>query len=164
MEQTYKNVEIVITKNGKMAQNTNTGILKATGKYIKILYLDDYFSSPTSLQRMVEQFTTTKWLMVGTNNNIFPRWTDNIETGNNKLGSPSALMMVNEEPLLFDERMSWMLDCDLYKRMEKRWGKPKILAGDYVTIGEGDHQVSHIMTDDEKRAEERFMQEKYAKN
>ena len=45
LEQTYKNYEIVITKEGKMAENTNAGIKKATGELIKILYMDDCLRS-----------------------------------------------------------------------------------------------------------------------
>src|SRR3990167_4224394 len=56
MEQTFKDYEIIITKEGKMAENTNAGIEKARGELIKILYLDDYFTDKLALEEMVKNF------------------------------------------------------------------------------------------------------------
>lgn len=171
VSQTFKNWELIITKDGKMAENTNSGIKRARGEYIKILYLDDYFSDPLSLETMVNWFGQgVEWLICGTNNNPLPQWTDDIETGNNKLGSPSALMFRNRwgiypfgDNVFFDERLSWLLDCDLYKRLYRRYGKPQILGGNYITLGEGDHQMTHILTDEQKLAEYELIKRKYAK-
>lgn len=162
MEQTFQDFEIVITKQGKMAENTNAGMNKARGELIKVLYLDDRLASPTALEEMVEAFTDeVLWMIVGVNTNPNPRWTDDIETGNNKLGSPSALMVRRANAILFDEEMSWLLDCDYYKRMCKMYEEPKILAGEYVVIGEGPHQMTHILTAEDKQAEVNYMQTKY---
>jgi hypothetical protein len=144
-----------------MAENTNAGIKRARGELIKILYLDDYLENDYALQDMVDNFTG-EWMVVGTNNNPTPQWTDDIETGNNKLGSPSALLIRNGSPLLFDENMSWLLDCDYYKRMHAKYGQPQILGGVYVVIGEGDHQTTHLLTDEEKQDESIYLQNKYA--
>lgn len=159
--QTFKDWELIITKDGKMAENTNTGIKRARGEYVKIVYLDDYFSFDYSLEHIMT--IESEWSIFGTQNNPFPEWTDDIETGNNRLGSPSALIFKNhfEENLLFDESMSWLLDCDYYKRMEKKWGKPQIVASNVITLGTGDHQTTHILTDEEKLAEHKYMNEKY---
>lgn len=163
-EQSFKNWELIITKEGKMAENTNKAIKRAHGRIIKILYLDDYFSVPDSLWNMVINFQPEdKWMMVGTNDNYYPKWTDDIETGNNRLGSPSALIMRNHKALMFDENMSWLLDCDLYRRLYNKYGMPKILNGNYITIGKGDHQMTHILTDEEKLSEHEYMAQKYEK-
>lgn len=158
--QTFRDFELIITQDGKMAENTNSGIKQARGELIKVLYLDDCLSSDTALEDMVKNFTGD-WMIVGTNNNSEPYWTHDIRLGNNKLGSPSALIMRNEFPLMFDETMSWLLDCDYYHRMHQRWGEPQILRGNYVTIGEGDHQMTHILTDGEKQAEVNYIKQKY---
>lgn len=164
-EQTFKDWELIITKDGKMAENTNAGIKRARGELIKILYLDDYFATDTALAEMVDLFTPiTEWLIVGVDSNPNPYWTDDIEQGNNKLGSPSALMFRNhfEQNLLFDERMSWLLDCDLYKRMNKTFGKPYIYPGIHLNLGQGDHQMTHILTNQEKLKEHELINQKYA--
>lgn len=159
-EQTFQDFEIIITKQGKMAENTNAGIKRARGEYIKILYLDDCLAHPFALEEMMS--LEAKWLIVGTNNNLFPYYTEDIHLGNNKLGSPSALLFKNDAPLLFDEKMTWLLDCDYYKRMHERYGEPDILSGLHVIIGEGPHQMTHKISSDDKKSEEEYMKEKYA--
>src|SRR3990167_11291223 len=108
MEQTFKDYEIVIVKEGKMAENTNVGIKRARGELIKILYLDDYLAHPNALQDIVSNFEG-EWMITGVDTNPNPKWTDNIYLGNNKLGSPSALAMRKKTALLFDGRLSWLL-------------------------------------------------------
>lgn len=162
-EQTFQDYELIITKAGKMAENTNAAIKKARGEIIKILYLDDCLADKNSLQEIVDSFTPdTQWLITGCDTNSNPYYTGDIHKGNNKLGSPSVLAMRNDNPLLFDENMSWLLDCDYYKRMYKRYGEPKILPGVHVVMGIGDHQMTNILTSSEKSGEENYMQKKYA--
>lgn len=163
--QTFKDWELIITKDGKMAENTNSGIKRARGEYIKILYLDDYFTESKSLEYLMEYLERqpVEWQVCGTHNNLVPAWTDDIEMGNNKLGSPSALIFKNnlEDNLLFDERMSWLLDADLYKRMKYKFGLPMIVYGNYITLGQGDHQMTHILTNEEKFRELELIKQKY---
>jgi GT2 family glycosyltransferase len=162
-EQTFQDFEIVITKEGKMAENTNAGIRRARGELIKILYLDDCLTDKWSLEEMVHNFThNVNWMIVGTSTNPHPYWTPDIVTGNNKLGSPSALMFRNEQPLLFDENMSWLLDCDYYHRLYERYGEPYILDAVNVTMGIGDHQMTNILSDEEKENEFNYISNKYA--
>ena len=161
MEQNFQDFEIVITKQGKMANNTNAGINYARGEYIKILYLDDTLAHPNALQEMVDAIGEKKWLICGCDTNEFPYYTEDIQNGNNKLGSPSCLMIKNDQPMLFDENMSWLLDCDYYKRMYQSYGEPVILEGVHVNMGVGDHQMTHILTYAEKRVEEEYINRKY---
>ncbi len=159
--QTFKDWELIVTKDGKMAENTNAGIKRARGEYIKILYLDDYFTGKDSLDIMVNGMTSD-WLIAGTEDNPNPYWTDDIATGNNKLGSPSALMIKRENVLSgFDERMSWLLDCDYYARLYRMFGPPMILNGNLITLGKHDGQMTHILTDEEKLKEFELMRQKY---
>ena len=164
--QTFTDWELIITKDGKMAENTNSGIKRARGELIKILYLDDYLYHERALQDIVEVFddSNCEWCITSTDTNRNPYWTDDIETGTNKLGSPSALTFRNhfEDNLLFDERMSWLLDCDYFKRMESKHGKPYIYSLRVnVHIGQGNHQMTHILTDEEKLAEHELVKLKY---
>lgn len=163
--QTFLDWELVITKDGKMAENTNSAIKKARGKWVKILYLDDYFSHPFALSAMVYEAESggRDWGVCGASNNQNPKWTDDIETGNNKLGSPSALIFRNlfDNNLLFDERMSWLLDCDYYKRLNDRFGSPFILSGNHVTLGIGQHQMTNILTAQQKLSEHILIKQKY---
>ena len=160
MSQTFKDYEIVLTKDGLMAENSNSAIKRAKGELIKILYLDDYFAHKDALADIVDAFKGN-WLITGTDNNPHPYWTDDIHTGNNKLGSPSALTFKNDNPLLFDEKLSWLLDCDLYTRLFERYGEPVILDDINVVIGCGTHQSTHLLSDELKASEVNYLMKKY---
>lgn len=162
MEQTFQDFEIVIVKEGKMAENTNAGIKRARGELIKILYLDDHLAHKDALKDIVEAFKG-QWLINGTHNNPSPYWTHDIETGNNKLGSPSALTIRNDNPLLFDEKMTWLLDVDYYRRMYDKYGPPEILEGVHVNLGIGDHQMTNLIGDEVKLKEHKYMNKKWQK-
>jgi glycosyltransferase involved in cell wall biosynthesis len=159
-EQSFQDFELIITKEGRMAENTNVGIKRATGDLIKILYLDDYLAHKDALKDIVEAFDG-HWLITGTDDNPNPYWTDDIETGNNKLGSPSALTILNDNPLLFDESLSWMLDCDYYRRMYSQYGEPVVLSSVGVNMGVHEGQMTNILTDEEKEGELTYLIEKY---
>ncbi len=164
--QSFTDFEVIITKDGKMAENTNSAIRKAQGKLVKILFMDDYFANENSLQDIVDNFPDEiNWLITGTNTNPIPEPTEDIRTGNNKLGSPSALTFRNrfEKNLMFDENMSWLLDCDYYHRLMNEWGSFGTLPGVNVMIGIGDHQMTHILTNEEKLAEHEYINKKYEK-
>lgn len=176
MSQSFKDYELVIVQEGKMAANTNAGMEKATGELIKILYLDDYFAHPDALWNIVDNFSIEDtWLATGClhqeaspdvleepHSPHFAQYTEDIHTGNNRLGSPSVITFRNKGHLLFDENLSYFLDCDLYKRYHAEYGLPKIINDLNVVIGIGGHQTSAIMPSSEKLAEFNYMQNKYA--
>lgn len=164
--QTYQDYEIVITEEGKMAENTNAAIRQCKGDLIKVLYMDDWLAHKDALKNIVNAMKDkdTSWLITGVDTNPNPRWTPDIHTGNNKLGSPSALTMRKNRTLLFDENLSWLLDCDLYYRMARKYGTPTILSEVNVNIGIHDGQMTNLMSDKEKRKEFWYMQKKYEKD
>jgi len=165
LDQTFKDVEIVITKDGKMAENTNSGIKKAKGELVKILYMDDWLDDIEYLEKVVRTFESERveWVITGSTTNLTPYWTDDIETGNNKLGSPSALTFRNhfEDNLLFDEKLSWLLDCDLYRRMFDKYKSVHIQPKTLVGIGIHPGQMTNLMSDDYKLSEHKYMRSKY---
>lgn len=161
-EQSFQDFEIIITKAGKMAENTNEGLRQARGELIKILYLDDYLAHKDALKDIVEAFTPqANWLITGANNNPYPYYTEDILTGNNKLGSPSVLTIRNGLGVYFDEKMTWLLDCDVYNSLYRKYGEPVIIDGVGVIIGEGDHQVTHQLSAETKNAEADYLLKKY---
>lgn len=176
MSQSFTDYEIVITQEGTMPINTNAGIKKARGELIKIMYLDDYFAHPHALRNIVDNFgTEDKWLVTGcihqrTSDRDFyedphsphyPVYTQDIHRGNNRIGSPSVLTIRNEGHLLFDERLSWLLDCDLYKRYFDTYGPPNVLNDLNVVIGIHEGQTSVTMAKEEKLQEHHYLDKKY---
>lgn len=170
MKQTFTDYEIVITQAGLMAENTNAGIKKATGEIVKILYMDDYLAHENSLLNIVDAFDKdTQWLVTGClhqrgdetpHSPHYPVYTHDISTGNNQIGSPTVLSLRRESALLFDESLSWVLDCDLYQRYYKLYGEPKILNDLNVVIGLGDHQTTYALSDAQKAQEHNYLMNK----
>ena len=170
--QTYKDYEIVIVQDGLMAENTNAGIRKANGELVKILYLDDYFAHENALKDIVESFMENDtWLVTGClhqsgieppHSYHEPKYTDDIYTGNNCIGSPSVLTFRRGGTEYFDTQLSWLLDCDLYKRLHDKYGLPTILNSPNVVIGLHQGQTSNLLSDEDKKKEQDYLIEKYA--
>lgn len=159
------NVNRFINENIGMAQNTNAGIVAAKGELIKILYMDDYLAHKDSLKNIVDGFTGN-WLVTGCDNDKgtglhYPTYNDQIYTGNNTIGSPSVLTIKNDNPLLFDEEMTWLLDCDYYKRLYEKYGEPTILNDINVIIGIGEHQITNKLSQKQKDDEGEYIKKKY---
>lgn len=167
--QTFTDFELVATEVGKMAENTNEGIRQAKGEIVKILFMDDYLGHPLALQNIVDSWKGG-WLVTACEHDDgmdrfhthFPKWNDQMHTGNNTIGSPSVLAFENKEPELFDETLSWMLDCDLYMRLFKRYGPPTILNDIGVVIGVGSHQTTATMSDEAKQKEVEKITKRYS--
>ena len=153
-----------------MAQNTNNGIKLAEGELIKILYMDDYMAHDEALEKINKKFEG-QWLVSGCTHTTYgrnffnphiPFYTPDIHTGNNTIGSPSVMTIKNENPLLFDEKMTWLLDCDYYKRMFDLYGEPTILKDLNVVIGIHDAQATNTMGEERKILEREYITQKYA--
>ena len=166
-QQSFKDYEVILTKSGKMAENTNRAIQCAKGEIIKILYMDDYLAHPESLKNIAENFKGG-WLVTGCVHNFgdgimkkphFARYEGVLPSSKivNSIGSPSVLAFENKDPLLFDENMTWVLDVDYYQRLLKRYGPPTILDSYDVVMGCGDHQITHIISEETKRLEEKYL-------
>lgn len=171
-EQTFTDYEIVLTREGSMPVNSNAAIWKASGEIVKILYMDDYFADANALRRIAEVFEEgATWAVSGClhqdgdgvpHTPHIPSYSEKIYTGINTIGSPSVLAFRKDHALLFDERLSWLLDCDLYKRLHDLYGTPKIIEALDIVIGIGPHQTSNSMNDEEKRKEYQLVMEKHA--
>ena len=153
--------EIVVTENpGGWSANHNEAIKKCKGDIIKFLHMDDMLTDEFALNRIVSNFRGG-WLVNACNhthgkdlfNTHYPVWTDDILTGNNKIGGPSVLAIENNDPLLFDESLTWLVDCEYYHRLYKRYGPPTILDNVCSTIGIHKGQATNIISDERKLLE-----------
>jgi len=151
-----------------MAQNTNEGIRRAKGELIKILYMDDYLAHTDSLLKIINHFKGN-WLVTACLHDdgieVFKphlaKYSPDIYLGNNTIGGPSVLTIKNENPLLFDEEMTWLLDCDYYKRCFDKWGEPDIMRDYNVIMGLHPEQATNTMGRDRKLQEYNYMRKKY---
>ncbi len=138
--------------------------------------MDDFLAHEKSLEKIVDHFDG-EWLVTGCNHistdslgvikdhfhNHIPRYSQDIHTGNNTIGSPSVLTIRNDSPLLFDEEMTWLLDVEYYSRLYSRYGLPTILKDINVTIGLHSGQMTNILNDELKQKEHNYLNKKYAK-
>lgn len=150
-----------------MANNTNHAIDNASGRLIKILFQDDYFSSTQSLEEIIKHFTPTcSWLVTGCTHSL-----DGVNTFNdhrpyysdseNTIGSPSVITFKREVKQRFDSNFKWVLDLDWYKQLYQEYGKPKIYDQPNVVIGVGLHQETNKLSDLEKAREHQLLKLKY---
>ena len=169
-KQTFTDYEIVLTNEPGMAHNHNAAMLKGKGEIIKLMQMDDYFADGNSLQDIIDNFKG-EWMITGCAhtedghdklfNQNHPEWTDDIFTGNNKLGGLSTLAVRRETLMLFDESLMWTLDCDLYKRYKDKYGLPTILDKINVIVDVGDHRVTRNLDADFKIKEMLRLIKKY---
>ena len=161
-EQTLKEVEVVLVKEGLPGETINAGIRKAKGELIKIMCMDDWFAPQNALQNIIDSFQGN-WNICGSHNNPKPCWTDKVFYGYNTLGGLSTITMRNKDPIFFEDKLKWMIDVEFYHRAFKKWGEPSICEGITVNIGIGDHQLTRLMSDEEKDKEMKLTFNKYQK-
>lgn len=174
----YKNIlDIHYYKNnenlGNSSANINNAIKKASGKIIKILFQDDFLYNENSLKDISENFDIEKdfWLITACEHTkdgisfirpFYPTYNHNIHLGKNTISSPSVLSIKNNDPLLFDENLKWLMDCDYYKRCYNNFGKPKILNTISVVNRMGGHQISNTLANQDLRFYEyKYILKKY---
>src|SRR3989338_9998299 len=168
----YKALNVKYIRNPKrgISPNTNEAIKQSTGELIKILYMDDYLTNKNSLQDIVDSFKGY-WLVTGCGHDTgngkirdmhLPTWNKKLYLGKNTIGSPSVLTIKNENPPLFDENLTWTLDCDYYQRLYDQHGEPTILNKINVIIGKGKHQTTNHLNYLIKKNEYKYMRKKYA--
>lgn len=164
----YSGIEYYRNPIKGMAQNTNEAMRRASGELIKILYSDDYLAHEHALHKILTHFEGN-WLVTGCLHDdgleVFkphlPHYSKDIHLGNNSIGGPSVLTIKNEEVMFFDEEMTWLLDCDYYRRLYDKYGEPTILKDKNVVIGLHPHQATHTMGQERKLLEHNYMAKKY---
>jgi len=150
---------------GGMAANANNAIRHAKGKIIKIVFQDDFLFDNNALQTIANNFdlNADTWLATGCEHTTdgetfyrphYPTYNRNVYKGKNTIGSPSVIALKNDHPLLFDPKLKWLVDCDLYKRYNDTFGPPKLTNAITVAIRTGDHQITNTEATAKLRKEE----------
>lgn len=151
-----------------MSGNTNECIRRANGDIVKVLFLDDFLYSEESLAEIACSFEGG-WMINAcehTEDGInfirphYPKFTDQILFVNT-LGCPSVLTFKNDDPPLFDEKLTWYMDTDFYVRCYEKWGEPKILNELCTVVRTGGHQVSGTINEQIENRERNYLIQKY---
>jgi glycosyltransferase involved in cell wall biosynthesis len=135
----------------------NAGIRAATGDVVRILFQDDLLFGPDSLGQMVQEFHRGARWCVGRNMHLIdgrlvrpltPFASTAMAYGVNTIGPPSVLSFVNAHPpLLFNEDLVWLMDCEYYLRLLKRYGPPACMPHFNTIIRIGGHQLTNHISD-----------------
>jgi glycosyltransferase involved in cell wall biosynthesis len=157
---------------GSSSSNINNALVHAKGDYIKVLFQDDFLYDENSLQNQIDclKNKNSKWLVaacchyneIELYNPFYPKYHDEIQYGRNTISSPSVLMFANENIILFDEKLIWLMDVDYYKRLYNKWGLPVICNDICIVNREHTNQISNTLATTEiKEAELQYIIHKY---
>ena len=157
---------------GKIAPNLNVAINHSNGEYIKVLFQDDFLYDEYSLQKVADYIETNevKWLVTGCAHtrdmeNLFdvmvPRYNERIHEGFNTISCPSVLTIKNENPILFDESLNWLVDVDYYKKCYTAFGQPHILEDICIVNRDSDVRVTTATAEETKRTETLTLHNRY---
>lgn len=116
--------------------NVNNAIKHASGSYIKPMFMDDFFCNDRALSIINEKLDSNPhhWcanavlhcqsinFLEGV---IVPRYHDKIHLGSNSMSGPSVVTFKHK--VYFDEKLTILMDCEMYKRMHVRYGDPLII-------------------------------------
>lgn len=152
-----------------ISPNVNNAIRNATGEYIKVLFQDDFLFHDNALQDIVDNLSGG-WLVTASEHStdgvnmirpFYPEYNRDIYLGNNTISSPSVLTFINDGDTFFDEKLSMLMDVDMYKRLYDKYGTPTILNKINVVNGVGSHQVSYNFPPSEMEEELTYIKTKY---
>lgn len=143
----------------KIGSNLNNAIKHCTGDLIKPMCADDFFIDNNALTKIVKKFyenTDKTWLVNGCVHcqsihflyqKMIPYYQDKIHHGANTISSPSVLTMKIKE--YFDEKLSLLIDCEMYKRLYTKYNLPMIIEEPLICNRMHDKQlqktVSHLL-------------------
>jgi glycosyltransferase involved in cell wall biosynthesis len=170
------NIKYFRNENGRgiISPNINNAMKNCSGKWIKVLFQDDFLYDKFSLENQFNFLNLnqdTKWLMTTfyhSNDGITfyryyePVWNYAIWTGNNTMGCPTGLTLKNEDLIFFDEGLNWLMDCDYYQRLYLKYGEPKILRKPTVVNRTWGARLTDTTTEELKIKEFNILKEKYA--
>jgi glycosyltransferase involved in cell wall biosynthesis len=171
-----KNLNLFYVRNLKkvgISPNLNFAISHARGDIIKILFQDDFLYDNFALQNLYEawKIANSKWLVSVSQHTkdgenyylkIKPKYNPKIFLGANTISSPSVLMVSRHEAPLFDENLTWLMDCDYYKNCFSKFGSPGLCEQITIINRVGLHQASHSkVTRRMKLRELKYVMNKY---
>jgi len=136
-----------------IGSNLNNAIKHCTGDLIKPMCADDFFIDDGALTKIAKAFYLNQdktWLVSGCGHaksihmlydRLIPFYHDKIHHGANTISSPSVLTMKTKE--YFDEKLSLLIDCEMYKRLYVKYGLPIIIEDPLIANRMHDKQMQN---------------------
>ena len=146
---------------GFIQGNVNNAMKESVGKWIKIMFSDDYFLNAYALQSIYSflEETSCNWAIMNSLHvsNNYPTPSKPVISyfqrdilSVNSIGSPSSIVFINKNPPLFDIK-SWMkLDVDFYYTLYKKYGRPSKVPNTFIVNETHSRQFSSLLINQSK--------------
>ena len=139
-------------KRGQISANTNSALRHADGQILKVMFQDDFILTKNLVEELDKAFVDgVDWAVTGFAHTIddghshynpkIPEYNDRLLEGVNTLSSPSILAMRNGIDEYFDEKLTMLMDCDMYYRLYKYHGDPAVLTDYHISNREHQNQT-----------------------
>ena len=160
---------------GTISPNLNNALRLCTGKYIKIIFQDDFLYNEYSLETIAKYIETTdiNWLVTGCAHTkdmdvlfdpMIPKYHDKIYQGINTISSPSVLTIKNsDDKLYFNESLKWLMDVEYYKRLYDKYGLPDIVNDICIINRESEIRATTMISDADKFNETELLTARFSK-
>ena len=130
----------------------------ADGEILKIIFSDDMILTKNLTAELDAAFTEgVEWAVTGFAHTLddgkthynpkIPVYNNQLLEGVNTLSSPSILALRNGCNEYFDEELTMLMDCDMYYRLYKNYGDPKVLTHYHISNREHPHQTQRKFED-----------------
>ena len=137
---------------GQISANTNCALENADGDILKIMFQDEFILTRTLVDELDKAFVDgVDWAVTGFAHTIndgqthynpkIPQYNDRLLEGVNTLSSPSILALRNGIDEYFDEKLTMLMDCDMYYRLYKYHGDPAVLTDYHISNREHKNQT-----------------------
>lgn len=157
---------------GNSSINMNEGIKKSSGKFIKIMHIDDRFNNAQALELIYESILKNKdqnWGATGFNHlfentntfgNVIIPTTYKMCNTEGLQGCPSVSFFKNDKKTFFDENLIIINDYEMHSRLQRKYGKPLIISDILITIRMHPGQVSSWIAVEKENKEKEYLQNK----
>lgn len=157
-------------KIGNSSSNINNAIKNSKGNIIKPMFQDDFFCNKNCLANIAIVGESRNWGAIGFNHvdgdsfnfyrSIMPRYNNRIITGVNTIGAPSVIFFKNDNNY-FDENLIWLMDCEFYERLYRKYSYPVTIQDIGVTSRLWGNSVSNTVSEEIKNKEQKYIKSIY---
>lgn len=84
---------------------------------------------------------------------MVPHYHDRIYAGVNTISCPTVLTIKNEDPILFDESLNWLVDVEYYKRLYDKNGLPVVVENICAVNRNAEIRTTNMITQSQKEEE-----------
>jgi glycosyltransferase involved in cell wall biosynthesis len=153
---------------GKSSANINCAIKNSRYGRILPIFQDDFIENNNYLNLV--SVSNKGWGFCNFNHTdadgivrykpMVPRLNPNLAYGTNTLGCPSVIYFDKDEDLYFDEKLVWLMDCEFYHRVLKKYGTPTHIDQYCMVIRLWGNSVSSNTSEEIKNTEYNYVKGK----